>query len=434
MIERYTTKEMQTIWNGDYKYNTWLQVELAVLEAYRNRGIIPDYDFQKIKNNALVNPARIKELELLTRHDVIAFTRQISETLGEEKKWVHYGLTSTDVVDTANACLLKEANTVILDALDAFIEILKKKALAYKSTPCIGRTHGIHAEVTSFGLKFLLFYDEALRNRERFLEARSEIEKGKLSGAVGNFANIDPEIEEEACKLLGLGYARISTQVLPRDLHCHYLHSLALIASLIEKIATEIRHLSRTEVREVEEYFAANQKGSSAMPHKRNPITSENMCGLARVVRSYALTTYENNILWHERDISHSSTERIILADATTLIHYMLTRYAKVLEQLVVYEERMYKNIYLTNGLIFSGNLVGLLIKKGLSREAGYDLIQKYALEADQNDLDFRKLILASEVRKYANPEEIESCFKIDYYLRNIDKIYTRMNLGVKDE
>jgi adenylosuccinate lyase len=434
MIERYTTKEMKAIWNEEHKYQTWLQVELAVLEAYRNNGMIPDADFQKIKSCARVNTQRIHELEALTRHDVIAFTRQISETLGEEKKWVHYGLTSTDVVDTANACLLKEANALILGALDAFIEVLQEKALTYKNTPCIGRTHGIHAEVTSFGLKFLLFYDEALRNRKRFLEVRSEIERGKLSGAVGNFANIDPEIEQEACRILGLDYAPISTQVLSRDYHCHYLHSLALIASMLEKIATEIRHLSRSEIREVEEYFSENQKGSSAMPHKKNPISSENTCGLSRIIRSYAIAAYENNILWHERDISHSSAERIILPDATTLIHYLLTRYSKVLKQLVVNEGRMLKNIYLTNNLIFSGNLVNLLINKGLSREESYDLTQKYALEANQKDLDFRKLILESDINKYATLEEIEDCFNIVHYLRNIDKIYRRMNLGVKDE
>ena len=432
MIDRYTNKEMKQIWNEENKYQTWLKVELAVLEAYRNRGLIPNDDFQKIMKTK-VNPQRIRQLEEQTHHDLISFTRQIGENLGPEKKWIHYGLTSTDIVDTANACLLIEANPLIEEALSSFIVALKEKALKYRNTACIGRTHGIHAEITSFGLKWALFMMKP-RNQLRFQEARKGIESGKLSGAVGNFANIDPEMEKEVCTILGINYAKISTQVLSRDFHAHYIHSLAMIASLIEKIATEIRHLSRTEVREVEEYFDTNQKGSSAMPHKRNPIASENACGLSRLIRSYVLTCYENNILWHERDISHSSNERIILADASTLVYYLLTRYSKVIKQLIVNEEQMLKNIGLTKNLIFSGNLVNLLIKKGLSREESYDLVQKHALEASYKNLDFKDIILKSEITNYASGDEIYNCFEKEYYLRNVDAIYKRLELGVEDE
>lgn len=434
MIERYNTPEMKTVWSDENKYKTWLQVELAVLKTYAAKGLIPKEDYLKIKEKVQVKPERIKELEALTRHDVIAFTRQISETLGPEKKWFHYGLTSTDVVDSAYACLVKEANLFIEKALNDFIENLKEKALKYKLTPCIGRTHGVHAEVSSFGLKWALFYDEALRNLKRFLATREDIEVGKFSGAVGNFANLDPEIEVETCKELGIGYAAVSTQVLARDRHLAYFNTLAMIASLIEKIATEVRHLSRSEIREVEEYFKPGQKGSSAMPHKRNPIASENMCGISRIVRSYALAAYENNNLWHERDISHSSAERIMFVEATTLVHYMLKRYTGVIKNLLVNEKRMLFNIYLTNKVIFSGRVVSLLIQKGLSRETSYDMVQTIALKAYDNNLDFQELLKESEITKYLSDIEIDSCFEINYYLRNIDTIYKRLKLGDRNE
>lgn len=430
MIERYNTSEMKNVWSDENKYKAWLKVELAVLKAYTRQGIIPKEDYLKIEAKAKVNPERIKELEARTRHDVIAFTRQISERLGEEKKWFHYGLTSTDVVDSAYACLVKEANLIIEKALNDFSTSLKEKALKYKYTPCIGRTHGIHAEVSSFGLKWALFYDEAQRNLKRFRSARADIEVGKMSGAVGNFANLDPEIEVEACRKLGIKHADVSTQVLSRDRHIYYFNTLAMIASLIEKIATEVRHLSRSEIREVEEYFRPGQKGSSAMPHKRNPIASENMCGISRIVRSYALAAYENNILWHERDISHSSAERIMFVEATTLVHYMLKRYTGVIKNLVVNEKRMLANIYLTNKVIFSGRVVSLLINKGLSREDSYDAVQKIAMEAYDNNLDFQELLKKSAVTKYLSNVEIDSCFELDYYLRNIDTIYNRLKLG----
>ncbi|HEY8395829.1 MAG TPA: adenylosuccinate lyase [Bacilli bacterium] len=430
MIERYTTKEMKAIWSDENKFQTWLKVELAVLKAYADNGLLPSEDYDAIKKKAKVNPERIKELETLTHHDVIAFTRQVSETLGPEKKWVHYGLTSTDVVDSANACLLKEANQVIEAALSAFIESLKEKALRYKNTPCIGRTHGIHAEVSSFGLKWAYFFDEALRSLKNFQMAREIIEVGKMSGAVGNFANLDPIIEEEACKELGIKNAVVSTQVLSRDRHIHYFNALALIASLIEKVATEVRNLSRSEIGEVEEYFETTQKGSSAMPHKKNPIASENMCGLSRIVRAYAIAAYDNNILWHERDISHSSAERIMFVEGTTLVHYMLKRYTGVIKNLKVNEKRMYENIYLTRKVIFSGRVMSSLINKGLSREESYDLVQKLALKAFEEKLDFQTLVKESPITNYLTDAEIDSCFTLDYYLRNIDNIYKRLNLG----
>ena len=429
MIDRYATEEMKKIWNNENKYRVWLKVELAVLKAYAEKGIIPKDDYLKIEKRAKIDAKRIDELEAETRHDVIAFTRAVGENLGAEGRWFHYGLTSTDVVDTANALMLKEANILIEKELWRLINILKEKALAYKNTPCIGRTHGIHAEVTSFGLKWALWYDEALRDLRRFREARLEVERGKLSGAVGNFANIDPEIEKTVCADLGIGYARISTQVLSRDLHINYLHSLALIAGLLEKIATEVRHLSRTEIREAEEYFAPAQKGSSAMPHKRNPIASENICGLSRVVRGYLFAAYECNALWHERDISHSSVERIAIPDASSLIHYMLRRYAGVLDNLLVYPEQMMKNIKLTNGVIFSGSVVSMMIEKGFSREESYDFIQKIALRAYAENIDFLELLLESDLVKRFEPEEIKARFNLDYYLRNIDKIYQRLKL-----
>ncbi|MFA7528977.1 MAG: adenylosuccinate lyase [Bacilli bacterium] len=429
MIDRYATEEMKKIWNNENKYRVWLKVELAVLKAYAEKGIIPKDDYLKIEKRAKIDAKRIDELEAETRHDVIAFTRAVGENLGAEGRWFHYGLTSTDVVDTANALMLKEANILIEKELWRLINILKEKALAYKNTPCIGRTHGIHAEVTSFGLKWALWYDEALRDLRRFREARLEVERGKLSGAVGNFANIDPEIEKTVCADLGIGYARISTQVLSRDLHINYLHSLALIAGLLEKIATEVRHLSRTEIREAEEYFAPAQKGSSAMPHKRNPIASENICGLSRVIRGYLFAAYECNALWHERDISHSSVERIAIPDASSLIHYMLRRYAGVLDNLLVYPEQMMKNIKLTNGVIFSGSVVSMMIEKGFSREESYDFIQKIALRAYAENIDFLELLLESDLVKRFEPEEIKARFNLDYYLRNIDKIYQRLKL-----
>ena len=424
MIERYTNTKMKTIWTDESKFSNFLKVELASLQALSQLGLVPSEAVTLIKAKAKVNLARIQELEEITKHDVIAFTRCVDETLGEEKRWFHYGLTSTDVVDSANALALKQANQIIKEDLERFLKLLKEKALIYKNTPCVGRTHGIHAEVTSFGLKWVNWYDELRRNTKNFILACQAVEVVKLSGAVGNYTEIPFEVEALVAEELGLGFADISTQVLSRDRYSTYIYSLAAIASTIEKIATEIRGLSRTEIKEVEEFFASGQKGSSAMPHKRNPIASENMCGIARIVRSYVAPAIENNALWHERDISHSSCERIILPDATILIDYMLTRYYKVLDKLMVFPDQMIKNIWLTRGLVFSGQVLACLIKKGLSREESYDLVQNAAFVSHDKEVDFIEVLKFSKVSKYLTIPEMEQCLSIEYALRNVEKIY----------
>ena len=429
MIDRYTRNVMKKIWSEENKFNKMLDVELACTLAHTKMGIVPQKDYELIKKNAVVNVDRIHEIEEVVKHDVIAFTRSISETLGDEAKWVHYGLTSTDVVDSAQSLILRDANDVIEEDLNEMIKVMKNLSLKYKDTPCIGRTHGIHAEITSFGLKMARFYAELLRDKERFLKARSNIEVIKISGAVGNYANTPMDVEEFVSKELNLKPCLISTQVLPRDLHIEYIYSLASIASTLENLAMEVRGLSRTEIDEVNEEFTPGQKGSSAMPHKKNPISSENICGLSRVVKSYINVAFDNNNLWHERDISHSSAERIILADASTLIDYMLTRYKKVMERLVVKEDHMLNNIYLTHGSIFSGRVVSALIEKGLTRETSYDMVQPLAIKSYTEHLDFETLLKSSEVNKYLNNEEIKSCFDLKYYFKEINKIYQRLGL-----
>ena len=420
---------MRNIWTEESKFDSYLKVEILACEAWSKLNIIPIDDILKIKEKAKISIKRIKEIEEETKHDVIAFTRSVSECLGEEKKWIHYGLTSTDVVDTSNAYLIKKANDIIYDDLLDFIKVLKLKALKYKNTPCIGRTHGIHAEITSFGLKWVLWYEEMMRNLKRFESARFDIECGKISGAVGNYVNVDPFVEKYVCENLGISVANISTQVIQRDRYAYYISVLALIASSLEKIATEIRSLQRTEIHEVDEYFSKKQKGSSAMPHKKNPISSENICGCARLMRGYMIPAFEDIALWHERDISHSSVERILLPDATELIDYMLNRFKGVLENLIVYEDNMLKNIYKTNGAIFSQRVMTKLIKKGLSREEAYDKIQKLALISYNENKDFKKLVLDSDVSNILNNEEIESSFTLDYYFRKIDYIYEKCNI-----
>ena len=397
MINRYSRPVMAKIWTDQNKFESYLKVEILACEAFSKLGVVPESDLEKIKKNGSFDLKRIYEIEEVTRHDVVAFTRAVSETLGEEKKWIHYGLTSTDVVDTANGYLLKQANEILRDDLVRFMEVLKKKALLYKNTPCIGRTHGIHADITTFGLKWALWYEDMKRNLERFDNAAKIIECGKISGAVGNFANAPIFIQDYVCEQLGIQSAAISTQTLQRDRHAQYMSTLALIGTTMEKIATEIRHLQRSEVHEAEEPFKKGQKGSSAMPHKRNPITSENICGCARVLRGYMVTSYENVALWHERDISHSSTERIILPDATILLDYMLNRYANLLDNLVVYEDQMLKNIYLTNKVIFAQRVMTTLISKGLSREEAYDTVQPISMEAYNNNLDYQELLSKNE-------------------------------------
>lgn len=421
---------MRDIWTEENKFAAYLEVELLSCEAWRELGVIPAEDVQKLRENARFEVSRIREIEEQTRHDVVAFTRAVSESLGEEKKWVHYGLTSTDVVDTANGYLIKQADAILLKDLEEFCAVLKKRAHEFKSTPCIGRTHGVHADITSFGLKWALWYEEMQRNIARFKRAAADVEAGKMSGAVGNFANIPPSIQDYVCEHLGIASANISTQVLQRDRHAYYIGTLALIASTLEQIAFEVRNLQRTEVREAEEAFRAGQKGSSAMPHKRNPISSENICGCARVMRGYMAASYENVALWHERDISHSSTERIILPDATELLDYMLCRFKGILENLTVYPERMIENIWSTRGVIFAQRVMNALIRKGLSREEAYDTVQPLAMKAWTEGLDYKTLLKASEkVSKTLKDEELESCFTLDYYFKNVDYIFERVGI-----
>ncbi len=430
MIERYSRKVMRDVWTEENKFNAYLQVEILSCEAWSQLGVIPAEDVEKIRRDARFEVKRIQEIEEQTRHDVVAFTRAVSESLGEERKWVHYGLTSTDVVDTANGYLIKQANAILLKDLEEFMEVLRRRALEFKSTPCIGRTHGIHADITSFGLKWALWYEEMKRGIERFKAAAAGVEAGKMSGAVGNFANIPPFIQDYVCERLGIASANISTQVLQRDRHAAYVGAMALIAATLEQMAFEVRNLQRTEVREVEEAFRKGQKGSSAMPHKRNPISSENICGCARVMRGYMLTSYENVALWHERDISHSSTERIILPDATELLDYMLCRFKGILENLVVYPETMLANIYRTKGVIFAQRVMNALIGKGLSREEAYDTVQPIAMKAWTEGLDYQTLLKASDkVMSLLTEDELWDCFTLDYYFKNVDYIFGRVGI-----
>ena len=430
MIERYSRPQMRAIWTEENKFDAYLKVEILSCEAWSKLGVIPAEDVEKIRRDARFDVDRIHEIEEQTRHDVVAFTRCVSESLGEEKKWVHYGLTSTDVVDTANGYLIRQADDILRKDMEAFVEILRRRAVEFKDTPCIGRTHGIHADITSFGLKWALWYEEMKRNIERFALASKGVEAGKMSGAVGNFANIPPSIQDYVCEKLGIESANISTQVLQRDRHAFYLSTLSVIASTIEQMAMEVRSLQRTEVREAEEAFRKGQKGSSAMPHKRNPIGSENICGCARVMRGYMATANENVALWHERDISHSSTERIILPDATELLDYMLNRFGSILDNLVVYTDKMKEDIYITNGVIFAQREMNALIGKGLSREQAYDTVQPIAMKAWSEHLDYNTLLKADAgVRASLSEEEIDACFTLEYYFKNVDYIFKRVGI-----
>lgn len=431
MIERYTRPEMGAIWTDENRYDTWLEVEILADEAWAELGEIPKEDAQKIRENASFDVARILEIEAETRHDVVAFTRAVSESLGAERKWVHYGLTSTDVVDTAYGYQLKQANDILRQDLQRFLEIIGTKAKEHKMTVMMGRTHGVHAEPTTFGLKLALWYSEMKRNIERFEHAAKGVEAGKISGAVGTFANIPPFVEEYVCEKLEIRPQEISTQVLPRDLHAEYVSAMALIATSIEKFATEIRGLQKSETREVEEFFAKGQKGSSAMPHKRNPIGSENMSGLARVIRGYMVTAYENVTLWHERDISHSSAERIILPDTTILLNYMLNRFGNIVKNLTVFPENMLRNMDATFGLIYSQRVLLKLIDNGMSREAAYDLVQpKTAISWDEQ-VQFRPLLEADpEVTAILSQADLDDAFDYHHHLKNVDVIFDRVGLG----
>lgn len=427
MIERYGREVMRQVWTEENKFNAYLKVELLAAEAWRELGVVPAEDVEKLWQKATFDIERIKEIELQTRHDIVAFTRAVSESLGEERKWVHYGLTSTDVVDTANGYLFSQANKIIADDLQWFAAVLKKQAVRFKYTPCIGRTHGIHADITSFGLKWVLWYEEMQRNIKRFAEAARGVEVGKISGAVGNFANIPPFVQDYVCEKLGIDSANISTQVIQRDRHAYYVATLAVIGASLEQMALEVRNLQRTEVHEVEESFGKGQKGSSAMPHKRNPISSENICGCARVLRGYMATAYENVALWHERDISHSATERIIMPDATILLDYMLNRMMGILENLVVFEEQMKANIYRTNGVIFAQRVMNALIDKGFARERAYDTVQPVAMRAMSEGASYIDLLREEPtVKATLTEEELEGCFTLEYYMKNVDYIYKR--------
>ncbi len=432
MIDRYAIKEIEDIFSLKNRYETFLKVELSVLKAYVELGIVPENDYLKIKEKVKVDVDKINELEKETKHDVIAFTRSLSLELGEEKKWIHYNLTSTDVVDTSLSYNIKEANEIIIKALKEFEETLNNLAKKYEYTPIIGRTHGIHGEVTSFGLKWALFLDELKRDITRLNFERENVEVVKISGTVGNFANLPYELEELVAKELKLNRPAISTQVLSRDRLAGYVNVLALIASLFEKIATEIRHLSRTEVNEVNEYFSKNQKGSSAMPHKRNPVGSENICGLSRIIKSSQMIALENNILWHERDISHSSNERIYLPDDISLIIYLSRRLNNILKNIVVHEDKMKEDIFSTYGVIFSGRVLNYIIEKNeVSREEIYDYIQALAFKAMESKTQLKDLILNdSYLMKFLTEEEVNELFSYEYVFKNVDKIYKKV--GVK--
>jgi adenylosuccinate lyase len=428
MIERYTLPEMGALWSEEYRFQKWLDVELAVCEVHAEMGTIPTEAVAEIKARAKFSVARINEIEKTTNHDVIAFTTNLAESIGEAARFVHYGLTSSDVVDTANALLLREAGDLLLAKIDAMLPVLKRRALEFKHTPQVGRTHGIHAEPTSFGLTFALWYDEMRRNRERLARARDAVAVGKISGAVGAFALLDPIVEEKVCARLGLKAAAVSTQIIQRDTYAEYLTTLAIIASSLDKFALQVRHWQRTEVREAQERFTKGQKGSSAMPHKRNPIISERICGMARLVRANSVVGLENVALWHERDISHSSAERVVLPDSSIALDYMLHKTTSLIDGLVVYPQRMLENLNATRGLIFSGQLLLALTQKGVARETAYEWVQRNAMKVWDDGEDFQKLLKADvDLSAHLSEAEIDRVFALDTYLRNVDAIFGRV-------
>lgn len=430
MIDRYTRPEMKEIWSDKARYQCWLDVEIAADEAWSKLGYIPAEDVEKIRQNATFTVEGINEIEAVTHHDVIAFTRDVSKSLGPERKWVHYGLTSTDVVDTAQGLQLKKVNDILRQDIQDFMDILADRAREFKYTFCMGRTHGIHAEPTTFGLKLARWYSEMKRNQERFEHAAKGVEAGKISGAVGTFAEVDPQVEAYVCQKLGLRPQEISTQVLPRDLHAEYVAAIALVGTALENMATEVRSLQRTEIHEVEEHFAKGQKGSSAMPHKRNPIGSENICGCARVLRGNVVTAYEDVTLWHERDISHSSAERMILPDSTALLDYMLHRFGKIIKNLDVFPDRMKHNMDETLGLIYSGRVLLKLVNSGMTREDAYDLIQKYTAKCWADHVPYRPLLEADPiVAKQLTKEDLDDAFDYHWHLRHVDDIFHRVGL-----
>ena len=419
---------MAAIWSLENKFQKWLDVEIAVCEVHAEDGTIPASAVEEIKAKAAFTVERINEIEKTTDHDVIAFTTNLAENIGEAARFVHYGLTSSDVVDTANALLLKEACDVLLAKIDAMLPVLKRRAYEFKDTPQMGRTHGIHAEPTSFGLVWALWYSEMMRNRERLERAKEAVSVGKISGAVGAFAHLAPDVEERVCERLGIKAAPVSTQVIQRDRYAEYLSTLAIIASTLEKIALQVRHWQRTEVREAQEAFKKGQKGSSAMPHKRNPILSERICGMARTVRANSIVGLENVALWHERDISHSSAERIVLPDSSATLDYMLAKTTSLLDTLVVYPENMLRNINLMRGLVFSGQLMLALTQKGVSRENAYVYTQRNAMKVWDEGGEYRDLVMNdADVTSRLSPEEIARVFDLKHYLRNVDRVFERV-------
>jgi adenylosuccinate lyase len=428
MIERYTTPRMKSLWSDQNRFQKWLEVELLACEAQAKLRMIPKSALSKIKKRAKFDVNRISQIEEKTKHDVVAFLTNLAENIGKEAKYVHYGMTSSDILDTSLSLLMREAGEVILQDLDSLRLSIKKKAFKFKRTPMIGRTHGVHAEPITLGWKFALWYAEVQRNAERLKRAIETISVGKISGAVGTFSNLDPKVEEYVCGKLKLKPAPVSSQIIQRDRHAEFMTALAIISSSIEKFATEIRSLQRTEILELEEGFAKGQKGSSAMPHKRNPITCERLSGLARLVRTNAQAALENITLWQERDISHSSVERVIIPDSTILVDYMLSKFRRIMENLIVYPENMERNLEKTRGMIFSGRLLLELSKKALSKEEAYQIVQDNAMKAWKQNGNFSDLIRNDKrVRKYLTSEEIEECFSLRYYLRNIDHIFKRV-------
>jgi adenylosuccinate lyase len=428
MIERYTLPEMGAVWTEENRYRKWLDVELAACQANAEAGNIPFEAVAPIRERAAFSVERIHELERTTDHDVIAFTTNLAENIGPESRWVHYGLTSSDVVDTANALLLCEAGDLIIAKLQRLSDVLKQRAYEFKDTPMIGRTHGVHAEPMTLGLTFALWYEEIRRDVDRMARARAGISYGKISGAVGTFAHLDPEIEERVCFLIGLKPANISTQIIQRDRYAEFVTVLAIIASSLEKFALQIRHWQRTEVREAHEYFKPGQKGSSAMPHKRNPILSERICGMARIVRGYAVAAMENNALWHERDISHSSAERVILPDASIAVDYMLAKTTSLIEKLVVNPGRMLDNLNATRGLVFSGQLLLGLAAAGATREEAYAWVQRNAMRSWDEGLDFRELVAQDpDISKLLTADQIGQAFDVKAQLKNVDRIFERV-------
>lgn len=428
MIPRYAREKMSRIWEPENKFQTWLDIEISACEAMAELGQIPRASLKVIQEKAGFDVKRIDEIEETTKHDVIAFLTSVTEKVGEDGRFIHMGMTSSDVLDTSLAMLLKQAAEILLEDLDALIAVIRKKAMEHKKTLMIGRTHGIHAEPITFGLKLAIWYQEMVRNRERLVRAKETISYGKISGAVGTFSFIDPFVEEYVCNKLGLKPAPVSSQILQRDRHAEYFATLAIIASSLDKFAQEIRLLQRTEVREAEEYFSPGQKGSSAMPHKRNPILSENLSGLSRLMRSYALAAFEDVALWHERDISHSSVERVIGPDATILLDFMLGRFTRMVDQLIVYPEQMMFNLNMTHGVIFSQLVLLKLIDKGMTREGAYAVVQKSAMASWEKHLEFKDLLKKDEqVMSFLNADEIDDVFRVERFLKHVDFIFQRV-------